>query len=339
MSFAKHPVLRRFKPAAPPSCLLLIALLLLLPDSTARSQSAGEDEVRIVNLYDAFGSEKDGLEFDFGFSALVEYRDQTILFDAGTSADILKRNAEALGVDLSTVDYAVASHSHADHISGFDYLLEVNPDVTIYFPKDFFGGGAPIPFNVSGTDPAAVDDVPPDMRYFGGEDPHIVIHPSGRFWKANVEYVDSSVTVAPGVLLLSTRSPFIGNFSRYPNLTLTGEESDSDVNLLGLPEISMRLETDRGAVLLVGCSHSTVEAIVEESLRVVDGPVGLVMGGYHLLPYTEDELEGLASRMKDDLGVQNVAPAHCTGHLAFRVLMDAYGESFLRAGLGSEIIY
>ncbi len=38
------------------------------------------------------------------------------------------------------IDFAVASHSHFDHINGFDYLLEVNPQVKIYFPQDFFWG-------------------------------------------------------------------------------------------------------------------------------------------------------------------------------------------------------
>jgi 7,8-dihydropterin-6-yl-methyl-4-(beta-D-ribofuranosyl)aminobenzene 5'-phosphate synthase len=325
------------------SCFLTIILgiVLLTPASAvcdvATSTEAGAAEVKIVNLYDAFGKGNPDVTFDFGFSAYIEYGGTKILFDAGTDADILRRNAQALGVDLTEVDYAVASHSHADHISGFDYLLEVNPDVRIYFPNDFFGGAAPLRFSVQGTDAWAAEDIPEDMRYFGGGVDEVEIRPSGRFWKANVDYVDSTVMVAPGVTLISTKSPFIGTFSRYPNLGLTGEPSSSEVSYRGLPELSMMLDTERGAVLLVGCSHSTIEAIVRESLAVAGGAVALVMGGYHLLPYTEEELTDLASRLKNELGVTHVAPAHCTGHLAFKVLMSAYGDGFIRAGLGSEI--
>ena len=50
-----------------------------------------------------------------------------------------------------------------------------------------------------------------------------------------------------------------------------------------------------------------------------------------------DELTGLANRLKNELGVTQVAPAHCTGHLAFKILMSTYGDDFIRAGLGSEI--
>jgi 7,8-dihydropterin-6-yl-methyl-4-(beta-D-ribofuranosyl)aminobenzene 5'-phosphate synthase len=152
-----------------------------------------------------------------------------------------------------------------------------------------------------------------------------------------VDYVDSTVAVAPGVTLVSTRSPFVGAFSRYPNLGITGEPSSSEINTIGLPELSLMLNTDRGNVLLVGCSHSTVEAIVRESMDVAGSPVALVMGGYHLLPYTEEELTGVAHRLKNELGVTQVAPSHCTGHLAFKVLMSEYGSDFIRAGLGSEI--
>jgi 7,8-dihydropterin-6-yl-methyl-4-(beta-D-ribofuranosyl)aminobenzene 5'-phosphate synthase len=315
---------------------ILLATTVRAEDPVADATS-GIAEVRIVNLYDAFGKGHPEATLDFGFSAYVEYRGTKILFDAGTDADILRRNALALGIDLSEVDYAVASHSHADHISGFDYLLEINPDVRIYFPNDFFGGAAPLPFNIQGTDPDAAEAVPEEMRYFGGGVEQVTIQPSGRFWKANVDYVDSTVVVAPGVTLVATNSPFIGTFSRYPNLGFTGEPSSSKVSYRGLPELSMMLETDRGAVLLVGCSHSTVEAIVRESLNAAGGVVALVMGGYHLLPYTEDELTDLAQRLKNELGVAQVAPAHCTGHLAFKVLMSAYGNDFIRAGLGSEI--
>jgi 7,8-dihydropterin-6-yl-methyl-4-(beta-D-ribofuranosyl)aminobenzene 5'-phosphate synthase len=303
------------------------------------SSSGAEAADRIVNLYDAFGPPVPGVIHDFGFSAYVEYGDTKILFDAGTNADVLRTNADALGIDLAAVDFAVASHSHADHISGFDYLLQVNPDVRIYFPQDFFGGAAPLTFGIGGTDPGVVNELPDDMRYFGGGVEEVLLRSSGRFWNANIEYVKETTRIAEGVTLVSTTSPFLGTFSRYPNLGLQGEESDSDVNYIGLPELSLVLDSDKGNVVIVGCSHSTVEAIVRDSQQVTGQSAALVMGGYHLLPYTRQEVEGVAERLKHNLNVARVAPAHCTGHLAFQVLMEAFGEDFVRSGLGSEILF
>lgn len=323
---------------------LLATVVLTATLGTAVAVSGAEEAAdasdtstgRIVNLYDAFGPERAGVTKDFGFSAFVEYRGKRILFDAGTDADILRQNAAALGVDLATVDFAVASHSHADHISGFDYLLEVNPDVRIYFPDDFFGGAAPVALGIKGTDPDAADALPEDMRYFGGGVDTAQIRSSGRYWKADVVYVKETTTLEPGITLVATRSPYLGNFIRYPNLTVTGEPAESEVQFIGLPELSLALDAGDDTVLIVGCSHSGVESIVKATAETTGRDISLVMGGYHLLPYKEDTLRGVAARLKDELGVDRVAPAHCTGHLAFKVLMDAYGPDFIRAGLGSE---
>ena len=90
------------------------------------------EENTIINLYDAFGDDKEGMIKDFGFSCIVKYKGKTILFDGGTNADIFKNNVQAMNIDLSQIDFAIASHSHFDHINGFDNLHQVNPDVKIY---------------------------------------------------------------------------------------------------------------------------------------------------------------------------------------------------------------
>ena len=294
--------------------------------------------LRLRNLYDAFGSTENGTQFDFGFSVLVEYGGTTILFDSGTDADILKNNVKAFGIDLADVDIAVGSHSHADHISGFDYLLEVNPEVKIYLPKEFYGFGAPMNFNVSGMEPEKSADLPQNLQYFNGEQNIAYLKPSGRFWKANVEYVDQSFSISEDLALIVTRSPYLGYFSRYPGFNFKGEPSETDINYMGLIEISLVVKTDRGQSLIVGCSHSTVDGIVSEARQFTEDNIDLVMGGYHLLPYGSEDLEALASRLKNELQVKSVAPSHCTGPLAQKILRDVFGEDYLPAGLGSDIV-
>ena len=137
----------------------------------------------ITNLYDAFGKEK-GLTKDFGFSALIQLEDRLILFDAGTNADILQSNVSKLGIDLSKVDYAIASHAHGDHTNGFDYVLSVNPEIKLYLPSDFFIG-ASVVMDVAGREPEIRDSLPPEMRYYSGDGYKLDINQSGRYWKAN----------------------------------------------------------------------------------------------------------------------------------------------------------
>jgi metal-dependent hydrolase (beta-lactamase superfamily II) len=45
-------------------------------------------------------------------------------------------NVDTLGIDLARLDAVVISHRHGDHTSGLAYLLQVNPDVTIYVPAE-----------------------------------------------------------------------------------------------------------------------------------------------------------------------------------------------------------
>ena len=294
------------------------------------------EENTIINLYDAFGEDKDGLIKDFGFSCILKYKGKTILFDGGTNAEIFKQNTERLKIDLSKIDIVIASHAHFDHINGFDYVLKINPDVELYFPFDLFWG-ANIPFDISGTDATAIDSLEKRMQYFGGKFKDYEFNQTGRFWKANVTFVKESMEIESGIKLITTTSPNMGYFNKYPSLDPC-ENCDTDhAKFNGLKEISLSLTTDQGEILFVGCSHSTVERIIIESKEFTGNDIEMVYGGYHLLPYDNTALSELSSRLRNDLKVKKVAPAHCTGHLAFKILKKDFGKDYIFAGLGETV--
>ena len=293
----------------------------------------------ILNLYDAFGPEVAGTVKDFGFSALIRFRGKTILFDSGTNADILKTNVEALGIDLRDIDFAVLSHTHFDHISGFDHVLKVNPKLKIYFPPDPFWG-APLPFDATGRDAAAKDALPKEQQYFDGGDTKFTFKSTGRFWKANIQYVDQHLEIEPGINLVLTRSPFLGYFSRYPTVGAAGfakvlEKADDKTKTMQLPELSLCLSTPQGEVVVVGCSHSLVHTITRTAKEHLNRPISMVTGGFHLLPYGREEIDAIAATMRDELGVKVVAPAHCTGHLGFQIFREVFQNNYRLAGLGT----
>lgn len=294
------------------------------------------EENTIINLYDAFGDDKSGLTKDFGFSCIINFNGTIILFDGGTNADIFKNNVEALNIDLNTVDFVIASHSHFDHINGFDYLLKVNPGVKIYFPFDLFWG-ANIPFDLSGVESAVTDSLESRMQYFGGSYKDYHFNQTGRFWNANTEFIKENTEIKPGITLIATASPNMGYFNKYPSLGDGDNPQPHDATFNGLKEISLSLMSDEGEILIVGCSHSTVEKIIIDTKDYTNNDISLVYGGYHLLPYDRNTLSDLAYRLKFDHEVKQVAPAHCTGHLAFRILQNKFKENYLYAGLG-EIV-
>jgi 7,8-dihydropterin-6-yl-methyl-4-(beta-D-ribofuranosyl)aminobenzene 5'-phosphate synthase len=102
-------------------------------------------------------------------------------------------------------------------------------------------------------------------------------------------------------------------------------------------EISLAIDTPDGIVLVVGCSHPTIEKIAEAARSVIDKPIHLVLGGTHLLPATPDEIARLATTLRDDLKVEWIAPTHCTGEPAFAILKASFGDHYLYAGLGTTV--
>ncbi len=308
---------------------ILICSLVALP---SWSQVQTSNQNTILNLYDAFGYQKHGTILDWGFSALIHYNGKTILFDTGNNADTFEHNAKALGVDLTQVDIAVLSHRHNDHISGFDYVLKIKPEVRAYLPDDEVLG-APSKFVFSKDSKEALAGVPPEQVYFGGQAHTMSYKPGERFPHANREFVGAHREIAPGVYLIFTRSPLMGDFSAYP------PSEPGHPELEGLPELSLALKTEKGIVLITGCSHSKVEEIIRATKQYLGTDIDLVEGGFHLIPYDADYITALAKKMKGDLGVSRVAPAHCTGNLAFKIFRDIYGKNYSYAGVESEVAF
>jgi 7,8-dihydropterin-6-yl-methyl-4-(beta-D-ribofuranosyl)aminobenzene 5'-phosphate synthase len=289
-------------------CALRILTLLLAYVATVPCRA--QDKVTI--LYDAFGEAKE-LTKDWGFSALVEHNGKRILFDTGNDAAIFKRNVKALGVDLTKLDFVVISHRHADHTTGLRYVLKVNPNVTVYVPADDGNGfgGAAFPKTLLRAD----QSLPAKMRYFGGTQPEHFAW--GKLYDTgNFVLVDRLTEVSPGIFLVRSVSQKKGT--------------------LELPELTLAIKRPNGLLLVDGCSHAGIEAILEAA-SAVDSRTEIVFGGLHLVTTPVEEIDVLVENLKTKWNVQRIAPGHCTGEPAFARLKKAYGEKYLYAGLGTRI--
>lgn len=250
---------------------------------------------------------------DWGFSALIEVGGKRILFDTGNDAEIFAHNVKAKGIDLTRLDFVVMSHRHGDHMGGLNYLLSVNPEVAIYAPKENFGVfGSSLP----GTFYRRNESLPPEMRYFDGEPPETLRFgtpwPQGRF-----TWTSKTTEVAPGFHLIVLKGTW-------------GVDLD-------VMEISLAIDTPDGIVLVVGCSHPTIEKIVEAAMAEIDKPIHLLIGGLHLLPAKDDEIQRIATALHDTRKVEWLAPVHCTGEPAFEILRETFGDRYLYAGLGTSV--
>jgi 7,8-dihydropterin-6-yl-methyl-4-(beta-D-ribofuranosyl)aminobenzene 5'-phosphate synthase len=89
----------------------------------------------------------------------------------------------------------------------------------------------------------------------------------------------------------------------------------------------------RGLVVVTGCAHPSIVRMVERAKEVVNEEVYLVMGGFHLSVVRKKAVEGVIADFRR-LGVQKVAPCHCTGKQAMGMLAAEYGDDFIEIGVG-----
>jgi 7,8-dihydropterin-6-yl-methyl-4-(beta-D-ribofuranosyl)aminobenzene 5'-phosphate synthase len=265
-------------------------------------------------LHDAFGRDLPALRKEWGFAALVETGGQRILFDTGNGLRTFADNAQALGVDLHSLDFAIISHRHGDHTTGIAHLLSLCPKLPIYVPQETYGVfGSSLP----GMFFPRCHSLPAYMRYYDGKPPEVIQH--GTPWPdAHFIHVTEVVEAAPNIFIVPVVSDVPG----------TRE----------LRELSLAVRNSEGVILLVGCSHPGIERILD-ACRAVSKATRAIVGGLHWVLTPEAEIRARAKALRDTWGVRHMAPGHCTGELAFAALRDVFQENYLFAGLGEVLSF
>jgi 7,8-dihydropterin-6-yl-methyl-4-(beta-D-ribofuranosyl)aminobenzene 5'-phosphate synthase len=261
------PAPTRATTAAPPATELTQS-----PTSTS---SASATRNAITVLYDNVPYDK-RLQTDWGFSALIEYQGETVLFDAGANGKILLANMRTLGVDPAGIRQVVLSHVHSDHTAGLPAFLDVSSKPPVFL-----------------------------LTAFG---PSYI---RGVRARTGVVETSAGMAIAPG-------------------LFVTGKVAGS------VPEQALAIRTPLGLVVVTGCAHPGVDQMVKAAEALSGEPVFLVMGGFHLADSSRAHISAVVAALRQ-LGVQKVAPSHCTGATATRMLADAYGEDFIQSGAGRVI--
>ena len=112
-----------------------------------------------------------------------------------------------------------------------------------------------------------------------------------------------------------------------------------EVEYRGVPfaEQALVLESENGLVLLAGCSHPGIVKIVEAVKKQFgDKKIDLVAGGFHLRSTPESELTTIAASLRK-LGVESIAPSHCTGDLAAEVFRKSWDKEVRSFDLGDTL--
>ena len=240
---------------------------------------------------------------EHGLSLFVQTQNCRFLFDAGQT-DAFAGNAQKLGIDLKTADFAVLSHGHYDHGGGMMRFLELNRRAKLYLREDAFGTYC------NGT-----------QKYIGLDSR---LRQSGRLVLTGAEHV-----IAPGLTLKSCNG-----FPRPVPTDPFGltEQIGSD----HLPdefrhEQYLLIEENGKRILLSGCSHKGI-------LNILDWfRPDVLVGGFHFkqLPPDSPQLVAYGEAMaKYDTVFYT---GHCTGLPQFEVLKTILGDRLHAISTGAVV--
>lgn len=234
------------------------------------------------------------LTAEHGLSFLVETERLKILFDcsAGSAA---RENAGKMNVSIEDVDYVVLSHSHYDHAGGYPDMAAHGVCASLITGPKFF------------EDKYARD---------GGKYTYLGCGFGASFLEANgIEH-----RVCEGCETLDEGCYVVGGFrriydfekvpARFVRETKNGMVSDDFPD-----EVCLVLESEKGLVMVVGCSHPGILNMIESVRERFGRPVYAVFGGSHLVEADEARIAETVKLLKD-MGIASVGFNHCTGDAA-----------------------
>ncbi len=277
------------------------------PDEGANNtiaQKAGEFPVDITLLVNNQATE--GLLAEHGLAVWIESAGRRLLFDTGQGS-ALGSNAETLGVDLRTTDTLVLSHGHYDHTGGVPRVVEQAPSVQVYAhpsattQRYSIRKGSTKSIAMPGPTRLALEGLSSERVHWLTE-PLELMHGLGiashipRF----TEYEDAG-------------GPFFtDDAGAHP------DPIDDD--------LALWIATNRGLVVVVGCSHAGLINTLQHALRSSGEPkLHAVLGGFHLAEASEARLDRTMSALAA-FAPDIIVPCHCTGDAAVERLRRTFGE-------------
>jgi 7,8-dihydropterin-6-yl-methyl-4-(beta-D-ribofuranosyl)aminobenzene 5'-phosphate synthase len=269
-------------------------------------------------------------EGEWGFAALIETPDKSILFDTGFKAQTVLNNARLLGVDLSSTEIAVLTHFHTDHTGGLLTLRETyrkkNPKAlsTVYVGKGFF------------------------TQRFDAEHHAVYSLPNPGFtrsfqtpqdFRAAAEalgirfvIVNSATELAPGVVLTGPIARTHPEKNVSPGFFL---KADDEYVADTVPESQVvGIDTDQGWVLVSGCGHAGLVNASEQLRKIKEQPIHMGVGGFHLFRASAETVAWTAGKLTE-FGYLKFVGAHCTGARATFQIGEALGLPHSSVSIGA----
>lgn len=122
---------------------------------------------------------------------------------------------------------------------------------------------------------------------------------------------------------------------QYPKEIISGAYLTGEMGT-EIKEQSLILDTEKGLVVITGCSHQGIVNILEKTKNILNKEIHLVLGGFHLGRHSEQEINEIIAEFKK-YHVEQCGCTHCTGDKAMGLFKKAYKDDFKSMGTGKMI--
>ena len=167
----------------------------------------------------------------------------------------------------------------------------------------------------------------PHWDHIGGVDSVLEVHPEMHLFVPNSlskHLIHDLNAQTLGVTVIDESSQQL-----LPSIYSTGAMGD-------IGEQSIVIDTEKGLVVITGCAHPGIEHIAARSIEMLQKPIYLLMGGFHLMYENSARISEVIKTL-DELGIQNICPTHCSGDLAISMFKTYFGDRCLQGGIGRVI--
>lgn len=266
--------------------------------------------VKITTLTENSNENHPELVNEFGLSMFIETPDCNVLFDTGKLGNIVG-NAKKLGVDLLKTDSVVLSHAHYDHCGGVkDFVEKVNPDdYDLYVGKSFFDNMQKYHYSPGGGPKLDFTDGHEGYTYIGTNFDKAYLDEH----KVKIKYVDCDE------VKISKQISLFGNFGTSSkekmNQAMQLKTNDGYVLDEFTEEVALTVDTNKGLIIVTGCSHTGILNIVETIKERTGKPIYAVLGGTHLIEADEARIQDTINAF-NQMDIEKIGLSHCTGQLA-----------------------
>jgi 7,8-dihydropterin-6-yl-methyl-4-(beta-D-ribofuranosyl)aminobenzene 5'-phosphate synthase len=293
--------------------------------------------IRITTLIENSPGEHLALKHEHGLSFCIETGTHKVLFDTGQSGQFLK-NARQLKIDLTNLDCVVLSHGHYDHSGGFTHLADALGTSGIPDIPDALGTSgipdAPVTFKLI-VGPGFFHDkyarVNGGYEFLGNNFTPRYLEERGIPYS---ELDEPAREIVPGVHVLGYFPRIHPDEVINPRFTLlkNGQFEPDHFD----DEILVAVDTPKGIVVLLGCSHPGMRNMLDAVKNHFEKPLYAVIGGTHLVEAAAGTVHEASVYLEHE-HIDIVGVSHCTGKVGMKEL-SKNTESYFHNRTGSSLI-